>query len=236
MSVPRGVCGDLGVELHARRGRARGPPSRRSASCRSCAVTREALRRAHHAVAVAHPGGLLGGQVAEEQALAAERAPASCRTRRCRCSATVAAERGRHRLHAVADAEHRHAEVEQPRIDRRRAGLVDRRGPAGEDDPDRVARRDLGRGVSCGDDLGVDAALAHAARDQLRVLGAEVDHQHRPVRATAASWTVACPGVRPRRLAQRLIPIACSRWSFLPSVCSAGANMISAFWKAWIVS
>ena len=30
-------------------------------------------------------------------------------------------------------------------------------------------------------ELGVDAALAHAAGDELRVLTAEVDHQHRPV-------------------------------------------------------
>ena len=35
--------------------------------------------------------------------------------------------------------------------------------------------------IVCADELRVDAALAHAARDQLRVLAAEVDHQHRPV-------------------------------------------------------
>ena len=40
--------------------------------------------------------------------------------------------------------------------------------------------------------------------------------------------------VRPRRLDQRLIPIACSAGASCPSVCSAGANMISAFWNASI--
>ena len=76
-------------------------------------------------------------------------------------------------------------------------------------------------------ELGAHAALAHAACDQLRVLRAEVEHQHRAVVESDAHL-----GLR----AQRDIPTPCSRCSFLPSVCSAGANMISAFWKSWIVS
>ena len=43
--------------------------------------------------------------------------------------------------------------------------------------PDRVLRRDLGRGGRVRHDLAVDARLAHAARDQLRVLRAEVDDE-----------------------------------------------------------
>ena len=31
------------------------------------------------------------------------------------------------------------------------------------------------------DELGVDAALAHAARDQLRVLPSEIEYEHRPL-------------------------------------------------------
>ena len=38
--------------------------------------------------------------------------------------------------------------------------------------------RDLGRGGGVRHDLAVDAGLAHAAGDQLRVLRAEVDDEH----------------------------------------------------------
>ena len=76
-------------------------------------------------------------------------------------------------------------------------------------------------------ELRAHAALAHAPRDQLRVLGAEVEHEHRAVVERDARLGLC---------AHRDIPTPCSRCSFLPSVCSAGANMISAFWKSWIVS
>ena len=226
MSVPRGVCGDLGVELHriqtalailhgrdGCRGRRRGAG--------------EPVRRPHDAVAVAHPGGLLGRQVAEEQAVGAEHDGRLAELADAGVG-DIAAQRGRHRLHAVTDAEHRHAQLEQPRVDRRRTGLVDRCRPAREDDPDRVVRGHLDRRHVVGHDLGVDPALAHPPRDQLGVLRPEVDHQHGPVlgaRLLDGRRLAACP----RRLGQRLIPIACSRCSFLPSVWSAGANMISAF-------
>ena len=89
-----------------------------------------------------------------------------------------AAEPGHHQLEAVADAQDRHAGVEEPGRRGRRAVGVDRRGAAGQDDRlgplgqhlrDRHRRRD---------DLGVDVALAHPAGDQLRVLRAEVDDEN----------------------------------------------------------
>ena len=76
-------------------------------------------------------------------------------------------------------------------------------------------------------ELRAHAALAHAARDQLGVLRAEVEHEHGAVVESDAHLG---------RRAHRDIPTPCSRCSFLPSVCRAGANMISAFWKSWIVS
>ena len=40
---------------------------------------------------------------------------------------------------------------------------------------------DLGRGDLVRDDLAVDVGLPHPAGDELRVLGSEVDDQHRGV-------------------------------------------------------
>ena len=55
---------------------------------------------------------------------------------------------------------------------------------------------DLVGGERVRDELGVDARVADAARDQLRVLAAQVEHEHRPLlggglRETGSGWTVA---------------------------------------------
>ena len=88
-----------------------------------------------------------------------------------------AAERLRHRLKAVADAEHGQAEVEQRGVQLRGAVGVDAGRAARQHDGLRILGLDLldARGVR--DDLRVHPGLADAARDQLRVLRAEVDHQ-----------------------------------------------------------
>ena len=73
------------------------------------------------------------------------------------------------------------AELEQRRIDARRVVGVDGRRPAAQDERVRIAgAHRLGRD-RVADELGVDAALAHAPRDQLRVLPAEVDDENRPI-------------------------------------------------------
>ena len=91
----------------------------------------------------------------------------------------AAAELERHRLHAVTDAEHRHPELEQlgaqlaarpprrPRPGRRRA-------------PARAAgaARSSSSGTSCGSSSEKTPHSRIAARDQLRVLAAEVEDQH----------------------------------------------------------
>ena len=87
----------------------------------------------------------------------------------------------RHQLHAVADAERRHAQREHGGIDLGRALGVHGRGSAGEDQRDGVAAAQLVGGRPVRDELRVDARLAHAARDQLRVLPAEVEHEHGPL-------------------------------------------------------
>ncbi len=55
-----------------------------------------------------------------------------------RGAAERAAEHVRHQLHAVADAERRHAEVEHGAVDMRRALFVDAARAAGQDDADRL--------------------------------------------------------------------------------------------------
>ena len=102
-----------------------------------------------------------------------------------------AAEVARHQLHPVTDAERRDAELERCRIEFGRPVGVDRGGAAGEDQRERVARRDLGRREPVADELRVDARLAHAAGDQLAVLAAEVEDEDRPLLRAAA-----CPGER----------------------------------------
>ncbi len=60
-----------------------------------------------------------------------------------------------------------------------RAIRVHRRGAAGENQRRRVSRRDLRSREPMSDELGVDAGLAHAPRDELAVLPAEVDDEDR---------------------------------------------------------
>ena len=83
----------------------------------------------------------------------------------------------RHGLHAVADAEHRYAEL----IDRgRRPGRVcigHRFGAAGEDHAARPEGAHLGVAHIPGMDFAVHAQFADAAGDELRVLRAEVEDQ-----------------------------------------------------------
>ena len=64
--------------------------------------------------------------------------------------------------------------------DRRPGHPASRRNwAAGEDDRLRLAGEQLIHRGGIRDDFGVDVAFAHPARDQLRVLGAEVDDQNR---------------------------------------------------------
>ena len=84
-------------------------------------------------------------------------------------------------LGAVTDTEGRDAELEQGGIEPRSTVGVDGRRAAGEDQRPRVAAPQLLDGQSMRDQLRVHARLTNATRDQLRVLPAEVDHEHRPL-------------------------------------------------------
>ena len=145
---------------------------------------REAGRRLEHRVAVRHPALLLGrgaGQQAPGLGDGQRRAPELADLG----ALDAAAEREHERLHAVADAEHGDAELEQLGIEPRGAGGVDRGRAAGQDQPlGRAAPHLLGADV-VRQQLGEHAALADAAGDQLRVLAPEVEHQHLVVRYRA---------------------------------------------------
>ena len=128
---------------------------------------------------MAHPGGLLGRKIDEELALL--RLQLRLSELGDPRPLDPAAEVLRHQLHPIADPERRHAELEDPRVDLGTILGVDRGGPARENKRERVLRTNgLGRD-RVADELRVDAALAHAARDQLRVLPAEIQNQHRPL-------------------------------------------------------
>src|SRR5699024_9765715 len=90
----------------------------------------------------------------------------------------LAAEHAGHGLEAVADAEDREPQVEHGRVEAWGIVGVDARGAPGQNQRDRVLGADLldGRGVR--DALRVDPRLPDASRDELRVLGAEVDDEH----------------------------------------------------------
>src|ERR1700760_2973558 len=88
-----------------------------------------------------------------------------------------AAELGAHRLHAVADPEHRHAEPEHDLRGARRGGLGQRGGTARQDNPARGKISDPILGNSKRIDLAIDPAFAHTTRDELRNLAAEIDDQ-----------------------------------------------------------
>ncbi len=90
----------------------------------------------------------------------------------------LAAELRGHGLHAVADAEHGHAEL--PDRSAARAGAFGCSTDSGP--PERMMPLGWKATTSAsldvpGMDLAVDAELAHAARDELRVLRAEVEDE-----------------------------------------------------------
>jgi hypothetical protein len=165
----------LGVELHAVQA-----PLRVLEGCdrsrRRAGDDARALGRGHNRVAVAHPAELLRRQACEEAALwiGLELRPAELGDPR---SLDAAAEVERHELHAVADPEHGHAQLEEAGVDMRCSVRVHGRGTAGENERERPLGARRRRGDAMADELRVNAAFAHAARDQLRVLPAEVDDE-----------------------------------------------------------
>ena len=89
----------------------------------------------------------------------------------------LAAELGRHGLHAVADPEHRNPELEDGVGGLGRRVIVHGGRPPREDDAARGKAADEILVDVEGMQLAVDLRLPDAARDQLRVLRAEVENE-----------------------------------------------------------
>ena len=89
----------------------------------------------------------------------------------------LAAERGDHGLLAIANAEHRKTGAEQGIGRLRRTALMDGGRTAGQDDRARGCPLKRGFRLIEGHDLRIDPGLAHAARDELGHLAAEIDDQ-----------------------------------------------------------
>src|SRR4051794_20616314 len=92
------------------------------------------------------------------------------------------AELVRHRLHAVADPKHRDAELEYRLGSARRPAFPHGRGTAGKD---HARRRELPHETVADImrmKLAINARLAHAPCNQLRVLRAEIENQYFLVR------------------------------------------------------
>jgi hypothetical protein len=90
----------------------------------------------------------------------------------------LAAQLGRHRLLAIADAEDRHSGGEECVWHAWGVFIMDRGWPARENQRLRRQLREHLFGVLDGRDLAIDARLADAPRDQLRHLRSEIDDQN----------------------------------------------------------
>ena len=136
----------------------------------------EAGGRLGDAVAVAHPDGHRLGQLGQEVRLAlvvdhgvAELPLAT--------AGHATAQRGRHRLHAVADAQHGQPALVDVGRRRGRAVVVHRGRSARQDEALGVERPNALPGRRMRQQLAVDVEFPHAPRDQHARLGAEV-HDH----------------------------------------------------------
>ena len=168
----------LGMELHREQG-ALGVLHRRDRDLFRTGGHAEAVRRTCHRVAVTHPDLLFGAEVGEQHSaglIDRKRRPPVLALARGR---HVAAERLRHQLVAVTDAQDGYPHVEQAGVESGRSFLVDGRRSSREDQAGRPALRELGGRDVVGHDLGVDVRLADAPRDQLGVLRSEIDDQDR---------------------------------------------------------
>ena len=198
----------------------------------------EARRRLEDAVAMAHPALLLMRQPGQQLSAAVGEdqrgAPELPRVG----AFDPAAEDMDHRLHPVADAQHRDVELEQLAAQLRCAVRIDRRRPAGQHQRRGTPLADPLQVGVVGEQLGEHPALADPPGDQLGVLPAEVKNQDlfmrrlsHPRMAGRQSSETATPVATAARPLEPM-PTDCSRCSCLPSVWRAGATITSARWKS----
>ena len=135
----------------------------------------EAGRHLGDAVAVAHPDRHRRWQALEDGGVAVGLVDHGGAVLAALAGGDAAPQLVGEQLHAVADAEDRQAALEDVGGGRGRPFIVDAGRPAGEDEAPRLEAGHLLPGRVVGDELAVDAALAHPAGDEHAVLGAEVE-------------------------------------------------------------
>ena len=138
----------------------------------------KAARRRGHLVAVAHPHvEVLALAHLPERSDRLEDLESRVAILAVGCPVDGAAQQLGHELQPVADAQHRHTQLEHGAVDERRAGLLDAERAPGEDDPARSKGADLLHRHRARVDFAVHVQLANAARDQLRVLRTEIEDE-----------------------------------------------------------
>jgi hypothetical protein len=175
----------LGVPLDAREPpvhrlerRDRGPGRRRQRG--------EPRWRDRHGVAVAHPHPVAARQPRQQRPGLSDvdERPAELGHPG---TADLAAQRLRHRLEAITDAEHRHARLEDGPVEPGGSLGVHRLGTTAQDDRLGAASQHLRDAHRVRHDLGVDACLTDPPGDQLGVLRPEVDDKDE-IMVDAHAW------------------------------------------------
>src|SRR5262252_1459223 len=144
---------------------------------------RESRRRRGDEVAMARPDPDLVGYIVEQHRRAsgttrrlAENRDRGVSVLALRRRLDASAQRMRHQLHAVADAEHGFADVVHSRIAGRRASVRDALRATRQDDSRRIPCANLVDRRVGRPDFGVDRQLAQAPSDQLCVLRPEIQN------------------------------------------------------------
>ena len=105
----------------------------------------------------------------------------------------LAAEKLGEQLHAVADAEHGHAERENIFVRQRRVRGINAGRAAGQNDSARLQRGDFHRRRVVAQDDRIHVALADAARDDLRVLRPKIQNDDLFVHEINRPKHILCP-------------------------------------------
>src|SRR5204863_2299413 len=90
----------------------------------------------------------------------------------------LAVEKVRQELNAVTDAENRNAELEDAFVRQGRFRGIDAGWSAGKDQPARFEGGDFLHGRVVAENAGINVALADATRDDLRILGTEIENDN----------------------------------------------------------
>ncbi len=174
-----GRVGDFGVELQAVE-QSGAMLHGGQWACVGAGERDELIGNHFHLIAVAHPDFRFAADAGEEIVrFFGGRDPAASAAKFAHgVTLHAAAERLAHELHAVANAEHGDAEVEECGITLRGAGGVNAGRSAGEDDAYRSELANARGREVVSHDFTVHVLLADAARDELGVLRAEIENEH----------------------------------------------------------